>query len=325
MNAITFLAPDRAALEQAVEEGIRRYFAERRARVGPFVDRHFSLRGAAALHREALGWDVLRAPVNLVLAAPEVGLKLAEAITRRLGARRVARRLGGHSLLLRTRVSRRLDWLIRTELLEMPAEGAPRDALAETVLQDWRVRPALLQALQAIGERRDDPAFRQRLEHALATYVGTRANAAEIATGLLTLSAGAVAVNKLTPGMATLGPSLAAAIAQQGAIASFPLGSSLGALWYGMYPVAPPLALTIGLTGGLMLGAAGFAAFSGVLTDPVQRRLGLHRRRLLRLIDALERQMHDRDAPEFAVRDHYVARLLDLFDLLGAVWRLAHP
>jgi hypothetical protein len=42
------------------------------------------------------------------------------------------------------------------------------------------------------------------------------------------------------------------------------------------------------------------------------------------MLAALESQMLDPAAPAFAVHDHYVARLLDLFDLLGSAWRLAH-
>ena len=42
-----------------------------------------------------------------------------------------------------------------------------------------------------------------------------------------------------------------------------------------------------------------------------------------KLLDALERQMEDPAAPGFAVHDHYVARLLDLFDVAGALVRLA--
>jgi hypothetical protein len=60
------------------------------------------------------------------------------------------------------------------------------------------------------------------------------------------------------------------------------------------------------------------------LADPLQRRLGLHQRRLLRMLDVLERQLRDPSAPAFAVHDHYVARLMDLFDILGCAWRLAH-
>ena len=76
-------------------------------------------------------------------------------------------------------------------------------------------------------------------------------------------------------------------------------------------------------TGGLMLASTTFAAFAGVVSDPVQRALGMHRARLLRMIDALERQFFDAGATGFAVHDHYVARLLDVFDLLSAALRLA--
>jgi hypothetical protein len=121
----------------------------------------------------------------------------------------------------------------------------------------------------------------------------------------------------------TLGPALAAAVAQQTAILSFPLGSTLGGLWYGAFPAAASPALVAGLTGGLMLGAAALSAFAGLIADPLQRRLGLHRRRLERLVAALERQWVDRGDGAFVVRDHYAARLLGFLDLLASAWRVA--
>ena len=73
----------------------------------------------------------------------------------------------------------------------------------------------------------------------------------------------------------------------------------------------------------MALAASALAAFAGIVADPVQRRLGLRRKRLLRLIDALERRSLDPASSAFTVRDHYVARLVDLFDLLGAAYRMA--
>ena len=64
------------------------------------------------------------------------------------------------------------------------------------------------------------------------------------------------------------------------------------------------------------------AAFSGITADPIQRRLGLHRRCLLRLIDALERRFSGDGEAGFVVRDHYVARLLTLLELLSSAYRL---
>ncbi|MGH7155312.1 MAG: DUF6635 family protein, partial [Acetobacteraceae bacterium] len=246
----------------------------------------------------------------------------------RFGGRRLAQYAEAHSLLLRTDVSRRIEWLICSDLLELPCRDgrreSRRDALAEAILDDPRIGALAEERLLAIGRRADDPAFRARLCEAMTSYAATRAAAAEIATSLLALSSGAIALKQFTPGAVTLGPALAGLVAQQSAIAAFPLGTGLGGLWYSMFPVAAPTGLVVGMTGGLMLAAACTAAFAGLISDPLQRRTGLHARRLNRLLDALERQMRDPAAPAFAVHDHYVARLLDLFDLLGSAYRLSH-
>jgi hypothetical protein len=244
-----------------------------------------------------------------------------------MGAAHAADALSRRPLLLKTAVVREIEWLVQTELLELPAVDGPRlsrrDALAETILADPRVTEEVMRTLGTTGGA-DDPELRRRLEETLAEYGATRAAAAEITTGLLSLTAGAIALQKLTPGAATLGPALAGVLAQQAAIAAFPLGPGLGSLYYALFPAVPGTALVGGLTGGLMLAAAGFAAFAGMLADPVQRHLGLHQRRLHRMLRALERQMRDPAAPAYAARDHYVARLLDLFDLLGAASRAVH-
>jgi hypothetical protein len=271
--------------------------------------------------------DLLRAPANLVLAVPNAGAKLAAAGLHAAGARGAAGRLRSLRLLLQTDVGREIHWLVMTELLELPwrvgDRTSSRDALAEAVLSDPRVEAIAREVLGAIGRHGGDVAFRARLETTLGAYTDTRAAAAEIATALTLLGTGAIGVHQVTPGAMTLGPALAATMAQQAAIASFPLGSTLGGLWYSAFPAAVSPALAAGLTGGLMLGAAALSAFAGIVTDPLQRRLGVHRRRLERLVDALERQWVDGGDGAFVVRDHYAARLLDFLDLLAGAWRLA--
>ncbi len=320
-------APEETDLaREIVRDAMRRYFAERRERIGPFIDRHFSFAGSVRLHRRAVGWDLLKAPANLFLAVPNAGAKLAAAGLEKAGAARPARRLREARLLFETAVGREVEWLVMTELLELPFAQkdrvSRRDALAETVLADPRVEARAREVLAAIGRHAEEAGFRERLEATLSAYTDTRSAAAEIATALLTLGGGAATVHQVTPGAMTLGPALAATIAQQSAIASFPLGQTLGGLYYAAFPAAASPALVAGLTGGLMVGAAALSAFAGILTDPVQRRLGLHRRRLERLVDALEREWVEGRGGAFTVRDHYVARLVDLFDLLTTAWRL---
>jgi hypothetical protein len=310
-----------------VEDGIHRYFAERRARVRPFVDTNFSLRGSLALHRAAVGWDIAKAPFNLSMAAPQVGLQVAAQVARKLGASRVADRLGNTRLLVNTAVGRELAWRLHRDLLELPYRDGrritKRDALAETILSDPRLAEAIVPALETLAASGEDAALRQRLEEAMGEYANTRAAANEIVTALLSLSTGALALRRLTPGVLTLGAPLAAAIAQRAAIMSFPMGGALGSLWYGLFPVSPSALLVTGLTGGLFAASTVASAFAGVIADPIQRQMGLHQLRLRRMLDALERQMENPAAPGFSVHDHYIARLVDLFDVVGAVVRLA--
>lgn len=316
------------AAGRIVADAAHRYFESRRSRVVAFVNRHFTLVGSAAIHRKAVGWDMLKAPANITLAVPQLAAKLAGAGAKAIGAKRASEYLSSRNLLFKTAVGREIEWLIMAELLELPFRQGERevrkDALSETILSAPELEEALNQSLQAIGQRGDDPDFRQRLEEALTTYAGTRAAAAEITTALMTVGAGTVAVKQATPGVMTLGPALATALAHQTAIASFPLGASLGSVWYGVFPAAVSPVLISGVTGGLLAASSIVAAFAGIVADPIQRRMGLHHRRLLRLIDALERQWRaEREEAGFTARDPYVARLLDLFDLLSSAYRLA--
>ena len=326
-TSLTFPPADANLARTVVEEGIRRYFASRRERVPAFVDQNYALRESLRLHRAAVGWDIARAPFNLSMAAPQAGLLLAAGAARKLGAPRIADRLGNTRLVVHTAVGKELIWRLHADLLELPFRDGDRvtdkDALAETILSDPRVEEALAPALQAVATHGGDPALRQRLEAAMTEYARTRAAATEITTALLSLSSGALALQKLTPGALSLGPNLAVAIAQRAAVMSFPMGGALGSLWYAAFPVAPSAILVAGLTGGLLAASTVASAFAGVVADPVQRKLGLHQRRLRRMLDALERQMEDPAAPGFVVHDHYVARLMDLFDVVGAVVRFA--
>ncbi|MFV0474578.1 MAG: DUF6635 family protein [Pikeienuella sp.] len=306
-------APTEEEVRAAVIAAARVYFEQRRALVDEFVDRWFSAGGSLRLHRHALGWDIAKAPANIALAPIHVGARLSAALAALARRRRTAAWLRSRRLMLETAVMREVQRLIVEELLELPlgADGRVEDALAAAISADPAIR-------RMIGAPR---AGASPLSVGLAEYTGTRAAVAEMTTALATMGAGAAAFQKLTPGALTLGPTLAAAMTQSAAIAAFPLGATAGSIWYGfMTPAVSPV-LVVGVTAGMAAGAAVFAAFAGILADPVQRRLGMHRRRLLRLIDALERQFVEGEAAGFAAREHYVARLIDLIDAGAAAAR----
>jgi hypothetical protein len=311
-----------------VAEGARRYFESRREMVDRFVDRHFSFSGSLSMHRKAIGWDMLKAPANIALAVPQLAAKLAASGAKVVGADQVSKYLGSRKLVFDTEVGNEIEWLVITELLELPFRQGDRvsrrDALADAILSAPELQERLHEALGTIGRKGDDAVFRARLEETLETYAGTRVAAAEIATSLMTIGAGAVTMHQVTPGVMSLGPALAAALAKNAAVASFPLGAGAGGLWYGLFPAAVSPVLVGGVTGGLLAATSIASAFAGIIADPVQKGLGLHHRRLRRLIDALEKQWNSKhEDAEFVAHDPYVARLMDVFDILSSAYRIA--
>lgn len=316
----------RELADAIVRDAAQRYIASRRERIDAFVDRHFTPAGSLALHRKAIGWDLLRAPVNLFLGGPALVLKLTTWAARRAGCNRLALWLARRRILLETDVAREVEWLVATELLEIPFHrhdrASYRDALAETILADDRAAERLAAPLTA--RNGSDPEFCCRLAAAVESYLGSRTAIAEITTGFVAVGLGALMVKQATPGLVTLSSALAGMFAQQAAIAAFPLGAGLGALWYGLFPAAPGPALLAATTAGVFLGGAVLAAFSGIITDPLQRRLGLHRTRLMRLLDHLQDSLCGKAGHDRMMRDHYVARLVDIFDLVALAMRVSH-
>ncbi|MEM6491715.1 MAG: DUF6635 family protein, partial [Pseudomonadota bacterium] len=113
----------------------------------------------------------------------------------------------------------------------------------------------------------------------------------------------------------------AGAIAGHMAIHSFWAGPWAGALWQSIAPAAASPALTGAVFLGAMAPAAIAAAFAGVVVDPALERLGVHRRRLIRLTDAVERALLRVEDDGYAPRTIYVARLFDFLDVAQAAAR----
>jgi hypothetical protein len=316
---------DTAGARRVTDAAIGRYFEGRRAKVDAFVDHHFSIAGTLRIHRAALGWDMLRAPANVLLAVPTAAIKLSAVVARKSGAVRAGDWLDNRSILFRTAVDREIEWLIHTELLELPYQQgdrqATRDALAEEMLRDPVLVTALAAPLAELARHANEPDLEKRLSEVLRTYAGTRVAATDLLGAIGHAGVGAVAFQQVTPSVMSLGPALAAVLAQKSAVASFPLGASLGGVWYGLFPAAPTGALVAGVTGGLAVVTAAVAAFAGIVADPVQRSLGIHRRRLHKMLDTLERNFRGHGPSAFVVRDHYAARLLDLVDVVRLVLR----
>lgn len=317
---------------QIVDQSVQGYFDSRREMVPDFIDRHFSWKGAWQLNKRALGRDLYRAPLNVALMAPALGVKVAARGLAKAGRNETAERLDRLQLHLKTDVNRELEWLIHTELLEIPfaqpsrggeaPRSRQRDALADAIFAHPAMNAALENAVAGMVDAAG-PRNRDELERLMFSYMETRAANAEVVNLALCLAAGGLIAHQVTPGAMSLAPTLAQTMAQSSAISHFPLGGALGQLWYRAFPIAPSAFLTAGTAVGVVGLASLVTAFSGILSDPVQRSLGLHERRLMLFLDTLEQNVLYEDSERLKVRDHYVGRIIDLFDAFAAVWAWA--
>ncbi|HEV8078450.1 MAG TPA: DUF6635 family protein, partial [Marinobacter sp.] len=183
----------------------------------------------------------------------------------------------------------------------------------------------LIQALEAVYERHTcKPAEHQRfsklieplIADALSQYRTTRTASADITNSISCTVLGAFAFQKFTPGGIGLGMVLASMLAKTLATQDFILGKTLGSWYYNWFPPEPSLATTASVMVAVMASLAAFAAYSGVIFDPVQAAVGLHRRRLHKLMGHLQRDVTLSTQSSFRPKDQFVARILDMFDMI---------
>ncbi|SEL16791.1 DUF6635 family protein [Pacificibacter marinus] len=243
-------------------------------KVDAFVRSHFHFVASLHLHRAALGWDVLRAPINVALAPVFLVFGLAGGFARLIGLSRVSNWLKSQHVFLKTSVGQAIETSIATVLLE-------------------------------------DAVLSQRSRALIQQYTSVRAAVAEITTSVFVLLAGLMIFGTATPGVVSLAPKVSGFVAHANAVADFPLGARLGGLWYGFFPVSMSIGFVVMIGVALAMVASIVTTFAGVIADPIQAFLGIHRRRLMRLLDKIAKVEEDASglAPE-----HILSRLADLTD-----------
>ena len=309
-------------LQQAADNGIEAYITSRRARIPGFIGRHFSFRGALALHRKTFGKDVYKHPINLVWGLPVALVQGAAALLEKAGAHRTAQWLHRMPRGVPTVLHKELQWLIYTDLLELPYaqedRASHRDALLEHILAEPGIAALCEVYLTTLHSIADRPAFQAALQRHLEEYGKTRGAVSELAGSLLNLAAGYAALRKATPGALSAGTAAATAIAQHIAIAHFWLGATVGAWYYAVFPVSASAGLVAAITGAMIAAVGVVTALAWIVIDPLLATTGIHRRRLDRFVTALGEELRGGRRGDYRIRDHYVARVFDVLEMLRA-------
>ncbi|KIN73504.1 DUF6635 family protein [Sulfitobacter guttiformis] len=316
------ILPDaKSRLHENGAKGEREYFTVVRARIDGFIAQHFRLRGALALHRHAMGLDILRAPMNVVLSPVLVLIRILAALCAGLGLNAFAGWLRGRRILLRTAVAAQVEAAVVSDLLGimLPQNGA-RDSveLSQIILAAPQFRGGF-RAKADVASVRTSAA---RVADAITEYTSVRSAVADITNALIALVIGGLVFHSVTPGMISMAPALANALALETAVANFPLGKSAGAMWYGVFSASASPWLVAVVVAALLFVGSVISAFSGVLADPLQARLGIHRRRLLQFVDAVEDELIGAGTIGYTAHEHFYARFVDVWDALVSAFRI---
>ncbi|NOQ35401.1 MAG: hypothetical protein GQ569_05835 [Methylococcaceae bacterium] len=307
-------------ITQAVNAGIEKYIISRKAKIPAFVDKNFSFKAAVKLHKKAIGKDLYKAPLNIIWSVPMLGVKSLSFLFNKVGANKASETLNHIPQGFETAVQQEINWLIYTELLEIPYQqeqrASTKDALLEEILNDAALSSLIAAYLQEINHKSTNTDFRLTLEENLKEYAISRTAASDLAGSIISLASNYAAFNKAAPGALSSGKIAAAIIAEKIAISNFWLGSTLGTWYYALFPASASTGLLVVTTSSIIAGLALITTFTGILTDPLQAKLGLHQKRLNRFVDVLHDELLEEKDSQYRIKDQYIVRVFDIVDLL---------
>ena len=275
----------------AMEECIRRYASKRREQVDPFCLKYYAWKGTLKIHAETIREDLATNPLNTLWSVPFVALKSSCDWARKLGWSAPNQWLGVVPSQLKTGSQKRVEWLLLTELLQLPFDlgvlKSRQDALAEEFHQHPRLAPL-----------RNDPEWKSlfltdpRLwKKELAADSADRSSAADLASTATTLLTGWYLFGSTSMGIFDMGDRYAHRMARKEAVSHFFLGPKMGSVYYNFFPKNPTHTQVLIATVLLMAAVAAFSVVIHALIDPIHQMMGLHQKRLNHFIDALEERL----------------------------------
>ncbi|MGR8930498.1 MAG: DUF6635 family protein [Gammaproteobacteria bacterium] len=315
----------RAIIENAFSNAVDRYIVGCESRVDWFVKRHYSFRGALRIHSYAVGLDLLRVPVNIVWSILNVLLAVLALLAKAAGFEPLYDRIKRIPPGLLTDMDRQISWLVMTELLALPCaqkgRESSRDALMEAIMADPALKTLIDHELRTLTGQENDPSFRRELDRKLAEYGASRTGTAELASNIMTLVTSKIALGHASSGALSAGSAVSASVAHAIAVSDFWLGPVAGSLFYAVVPVTVSMRLLIAITAlfSIVLGLA--TTFFGILTDPIQAKLGWHQKRLRKLVSSIEKDLKSQAGGEFQLKEKYLGRVFDVVDFLAVFGR----
>ena len=276
----------------SLEECIDQYVTDCRDRVDGFVTRHYSIQETIALQKQSLVTDLLYHPVNALWAIPSLFLKKLIEIPMKLGWRPGADVISLLPSGFKTRYQREIERLVASELLEWPLTREDRTACPKGLL-GYIERHHHLGPLLKSGKLPNEPLRElSDIRAVIAAHSSSRSVILDAIATVATVATGWLVFGDHSLSISGIGEKIARDRAQDKAASRFILGSSLGSVFYSVFPPNPSFWEIAGATLLVALFITAISLLVGLLSDPCLKRIGFQHSQLNLLIDAVEDCLH---------------------------------
>ena len=277
------------ALSQ-VDRGIETYIGRCRRKIPSFAAGHFSLEQTWRLQRPHLLFDLVCAPVNSAWALPNLAIRRAAEGMEKLGYSRLARWAEFVPPGLKTSYQSEIEHLICRDLLEWDRQRAPA-SLPQGFLKDLENVPALRTLMDTPELQASHRESARTLGGLLRQLSSGRAIVSDVSSTLLTLSLSWWTRGSASLSLKGIAYDVAKRRAHDRAAGRFFLGRKLGSTFYNVFPPtvheSSVWTILFILAAGLTVGAMACT----ILSDPIRKMLGFHRKRLEVLLDEVEKEL----------------------------------
>ncbi|MEK7355438.1 MAG: DUF6635 family protein [Bdellovibrionota bacterium] len=269
-----------AKLSVDLEEGIEEFIAERRAKVGSFVETHFSLRETLEIQKRTIVADLFSNPINAAWSIPYLFAKKAVESLDKMGWTKLNPYFSAVPSGLRTGYQREVERLVVDEILDRAAFErclGKRPALRKLIDEN----PSILASISG------EPEFRE----AIGAYSVSRSTISDLSGSVVTLFAGWLFFGDGNLGVSGIGDRIARRVARKKAASEFFLGEGVGDTFYGLFPPQPTtgqVVFSTFLVYALLLLCSLVVTF---LSDPLRKKLGLQERKIHSMLDHLEERL----------------------------------
>ena len=273
------------ALRVRVESSVRAFIDQRRNHLEQFLEKHFCFTATFAVLLSTAGSDVIRHPLNFVLAIPFLFIGKISGWLDKFGFYEAAKLVQRLPTRIRTQFEKTREQQILSELL------AVSDRSGDNALVQQLEKDGLGDALKRTPKLRacfEPEAISRIIASPLNDFSSTRLSILDLASSGLTIAVGYLLFGNLSLSPYDMGLRLADSEARATARSRFFLGPRAGSLFYHLFPPHPTAAQIATWSAAVIFGLGVLMTVIIFLSDPVQQWLGIHRRHLNKFLNACQ-------------------------------------